>query len=73
MKSKNATFYIGLMVAAWTAPACSQSAAEGVFPDAPAGFDVRRDGIEQGRVERIAYDSSVVRTGAKDHGLIWGP
>jgi enterochelin esterase-like enzyme len=30
------------------------------FPPAPAGFDVRRDGIERGKVETAEYDSKTV-------------
>ena len=53
-------FFSGLIVAAWIAPAFGQSTSVQVFPDAPAGFDVRPDGIGQGMVERIEYESSVV-------------
>lgn len=30
------------------------------FPPAPSGFDVRRDGIERGKLETIQYDSTTV-------------
>jgi enterochelin esterase-like enzyme len=30
------------------------------FPPAPAGFDVRRDGIERGKLEVVEYDSKTV-------------
>ncbi len=62
---------IGLVVATWIAPAFGQSASEQVFPDAPAGFDVRQDGIDQGKVERIEYDSSVVTS--KRPAMVYTP
>lgn len=33
-----------------------------VFPDPPAGFDVKRDGIPHGKLEMIEYDSKTVGT-----------
>jgi enterochelin esterase-like enzyme len=38
---------------------------------APAGFDVRRDGVVRGRVERIEFDSSV--TGSKRPAMVYTP
>jgi enterochelin esterase-like enzyme len=38
---------------------------------APKGFDVRRDGLERGKVETIEYDSKTV--GAKRKMVIWTP
>jgi enterochelin esterase-like enzyme len=35
------------------------------FPDAPAGFDVRREGIPHGKLEMIEYDSKSVGTRRK--------
>ena len=35
------------------------------FPDPPAGFDVKRDGIPHGRLEMIEYDSKTVGTRRK--------
>ena len=35
------------------------------FPDAPAGFDVRREGIAHGKLEMIEYDSKSVGTRRK--------
>ncbi len=35
------------------------------FPDPPAGFDVKREGIPHGRVEMIEYDSKTVGTRRK--------
>jgi enterochelin esterase-like enzyme len=41
------------------------------FPNAPQGFDVRRDGIPQGRVERVEFDSRV--TGNKRPAMVYTP
>jgi hypothetical protein len=30
------------------------------FPPAPSGFDVRRDGIERGKIQTVEYDSKTV-------------
>ena len=49
----------------------SQSAPAPAYPDAPAGFDVRRPGIPSGRVERVEYDSSV--TGNKRPAMVYTP
>ena len=38
---------------------------------APAGFDVRRDSVPRGRVERIEFDSSV--TGGKRPAMVYTP
>ena len=67
----SSSLWVGFIVAAWIAPAFSQSASEQVFPDAPEGFDVRSDGIEQGKVERIEYDSSVVTS--KRPAMVYTP
>jgi enterochelin esterase-like enzyme len=50
---------IGL--AAWTTGMLAQATPQS-FPNAPEGFDVRRPGIETGRVERIEYPSTVTNT-----------
>ena len=42
-----------------------------VYPNAPAGFDVRQTGIQSGRVERIEYDSKV--TGNKRPAIVYTP
>ena len=34
-------------------------AAQRTFPNAPDGFDVRQQGVQAGKVERIEYDSKV--------------
>ena len=41
------------------------------FPNAPAGFDVPRQGIATGRVERVEYASSV--TGGKKPAMVYTP
>jgi enterochelin esterase-like enzyme len=41
------------------------------LPAAPSGFDVHRDGIEQGKVETVEYDSKSV--GAKRKMVIYTP
>jgi len=54
---------LGLVVlaASWLSTAAGQSGeVQRAYPLAPDGFDVRGDGVRQGKVERIEYDSSVV-------------
>src|SRR5262249_26313916 len=41
------------------------------LPPAPKGFDVRRDGIERGRVETVEYDSRSV--GVKRRLVVYTP
>jgi enterochelin esterase-like enzyme len=41
------------------------------YPLAPEGFDVRGDGVAQGKVERIEYDSSVVE--GKRPAIVYTP
>ncbi len=41
------------------------------LPAAPAGFDVRRDGIDRGKVETVEYDSKSV--GAKRKMVVYTP
>ena len=36
-----------------------------VFPDAPAGFNTRREGVPAGRIEAFEYESSVTGTRRK--------
>jgi enterochelin esterase-like enzyme len=50
---------IGLTI--WTTAVTAQGTPQS-FANAPAGFDVRRTGIEVGRVERIEYPSTVTNT-----------
>jgi enterochelin esterase-like enzyme len=42
-----------------TVPALAQSA-DGTFPAPPEGFDARREGIDRGKLEMVAYDSTTV-------------
>jgi enterochelin esterase-like enzyme len=49
----------------------AQTPATAPFPNAPAGFDVRRTGVPEGRVERIEYDSKV--TGNKRPAMVYLP
>jgi enterochelin esterase-like enzyme len=46
-------------------------AASTFVPTAPAGFDVRKPGIQAGRVERVEYDSKV--TGNKRPAMVYLP
>jgi beta-glucosidase len=41
------------------------------FPAAPAGFDVRREGIERGKLEAVEYDSKTV--GIKRRMMVYTP
>ena len=62
------------ILAAWVICAASlagQSAPAPAYPNAPAGFDVRRPGIPSGRVERVEYDSKV--TGNKRPAMVYTP
>jgi len=63
MRSWNLTIPAAALIGltAWTAGILAQATPQS-FPNAPAGFDVRRPGIETGRVERIEYPSSVTNT-----------
>ena len=73
MRSKNvlrampATFAWALCAAALVA----QAPATATFPNAPEGFDVRKPGIQAGRVERVEYDSKV--TGNKRPAMVYLP
>ena len=62
----------GVFACAILAPAISaQTPAQRTFPNAPQGFDVRREGIPQGRVERVEFDSRV--TGTKRPAMVYTP
>ena len=50
-----------LACAVLAAASRAQTPAERTFPNAPQGFDVRREGVARGRVERVEYDSTVTR------------
>src|SRR5687768_10454404 len=49
----------------------AQAPAQRTFPNAPQGFDVRRDGVSRGRVDRVEYDSTV--TGNKRPARVYMP
>ena len=41
------------------------------FPHAPEGYDIKRDGIEHGKIEMVEYNSATV--GTKRHMLVYTP
>ena len=49
----------------------AQTAQTPTFPNAPQGFDVQRQGIAAGRVERVEYTSSV--TGGMKPAMVYTP
>jgi enterochelin esterase-like enzyme len=52
---------LAILAASWFSTAGAQSDdVVRAYPLAPEGFDVRGDGVAQGKVERVEYDSSVV-------------
>ena len=63
---------LAMAAAAWIPAAGAQDAAvERAYPLAPEGFDVRRDDVPRGKVERIEYDSSIVD--GKRPALVYTP
>src|SRR5688572_22194421 len=54
-----------------TAALLAQTTQPPAFPNAPQGFDVPREGIATGRVERVEYTSSV--TGGKKPAMVYTP
>src|SRR5262245_49262509 len=65
---------VGLLLAA--SPVLVLSALSGAEPPAvpaapPEGFDVRRDGVERGKVETVDYDSKTV--GSKRKLVVYTP
>jgi len=61
-----------LAAAAWIPVADAQNATvERAYPLAPEGFDVRRDDVPRGKVERVEYDSSIVD--GKRPSLVYTP
>lgn len=63
---------VGVLACAICAPAGrAQAPAQRTFPNAPQGFDVKREGIPQGRVERVEFDSRV--TGNKRPAMVYTP
>ena len=55
----------------WALCAAGLTAQAPKFPNAPEGFDVRKPGIQSGRVERVEYDSKV--TGNKRPAMVYLP
>src|SRR5918994_1617645 len=49
----------------------AQTLAQRTFPKAPQGFDVRREGVARGRLERVEYDSTV--TGKRRPAMVYTP
>jgi len=61
-----------VLAVSWVGTAAAQSDdVERAYPLAPEGFDVRGEGIAQGNVERVEYDSSVVE--GKRPAVIYTP
>jgi enterochelin esterase-like enzyme len=60
-----------LFLALYALGAVAQAQAPASLAPAPAGFDVRRDGIERGKVETVEYDSKSV--GVKRKMTIYTP
>ena len=54
-----------------TAALLAQTAQTPAFPNAPQGFDVPRQDVAAGRVERVEYTSSV--TGGKKPAMVFTP
>ena len=69
---KTRSFIVTVLGCAIVVPGLlAQSPAQQTFPNAPQGFDVRREGIPQGRVERVEFDSRV--TGNKRPAMVYTP
>jgi enterochelin esterase-like enzyme len=70
--SKTRNFVAAVIGCAMVAPGLlAQAPAQRTFPNAPQGFDVRREAIPQGRVERVEFDSRV--TGNKRPAMVYTP
>jgi len=65
--------FLALLIGATvgTAALLAQTAETRTFPNAPQGFDVARQGIATGRVERVEYTSSV--TSGKKPAMVYTP
>jgi len=62
----------GVLACALLAPAIrAQTPAQRTFPNAPPGFDVRREGVARGGLERVEYDSTI--TGNKRPAMVYTP
>jgi enterochelin esterase-like enzyme len=60
-----------LAILALTTAGAQDSDTERAYPLAPDGFDIRGEGVAQGNVERVEYDSSVVD--GKRPALVYTP
>jgi enterochelin esterase-like enzyme len=70
--SNTRRFIVAVLGCAILAPGLlAQTPAQQTFPNAPQGFDVRREGVPQGRVERVEFDSRV--TGNKRPAMVYTP
>src|SRR5688572_25298667 len=62
----------GLLACSLLSPAArAQTPAQRTFPNAPPGFDVRRESVARGRVERVEFASMV--TGNKRPAMVYTP
>jgi enterochelin esterase family protein len=61
-----------LMISAAQLPAAEQPAPQS-FPVPPQGFDVAREGIEKGKVERVQYDAPAVAVDFKRWMQVYTP
>src|SRR5262245_55856847 len=65
-----------LAITVWVAATCSSSPVRSddrsdKYPAPPAAYDVRRDGVDRGRIELVEYDSSTV--GIKRKAKVYTP
>ena len=60
-----------LAVSGFSTAGAQPAAVERAYPLAPEGFDVRGDGVPQGKVERVEYDSSIVE--GKRPAMVYTP
>lgn len=60
MKDRMLPLFAYTLLAFSAVPLVAQQADDAKFPAPPAGFDVRRDGIERGKLELVEYDSTTV-------------
>src|SRR5260221_13885358 len=62
---------VALVLAAWASSPTPAAPGDGTAPVPPNGFDVRRDGIERGKVELVEYESKTV--GARRNARVYTP
>lgn len=70
MNNRILAFFVCTLLAVATVPAAAQ-ADDAKFPAPPEGFDVRRDGIDHGKLELVEYDSTTV--GIKRKARVYTP